>query len=395
MRTHEETVANASYAEEKESAMYGVKGQSAMLLFDDINVIDSCVIDYMHGVPLGIFKDLISIWLGMKTISNKSTEYKIKSVENRKVLNRRILNLKPFSTFNRKPRSIFDISHFKASELLYVMWYYARYALVGLISTRVIKNFEKLSAAIYILCKKNIQKTELHMACDMLIKFADEFELIYGRSAVTMNLHLLRHYRNMVLNCGPLWCYSLFGFENNIGKLKGYVLGKTHVLEQVLNKYVIEKRGDHSEEHKECDNDSVQLYQPIVIKIESKYANVLIDCEVISSESSSFEIWRRIRNNLIYTSTKAVETKSIDYFVKLKNLKMGKIEFFFKKNAVVHILLREYIENFENFHWIEVNETNIYSTHACNEIQEKLLYFKTGTIEYITREPNTFGKCCF
>lgn len=230
----------------------------------------------------------------------------------------------------------------------------------------------------------------------MLINFADEFELIYGRSAVTMNLHLLRHYRNMVLNCGPLWCFSLFGFETNIGKLKGYVLGKTHVLEQVLNKYVIEKKGDHSDEHNQCDDDSVQLYQPTVIKIESKYANVLVDCEVISCESSSFEIWRRIRmNKLIYTSTEAVETKSIDYFVQLKSQKMGKIQFFFKMNDAVHMLLSEYIENFKNFHWIEVNEINSYSVHACTEIQEKLLYFKAGTIEYVTREPNTFGKCCF
>lgn len=395
LRTHEETISNALDAEKNKSAVYGVKGQSAMLLFDDIDVINSCVTDYMHGIPLGIFKDLMCIWLGIKTVSNKSTEYKIKSVENRKVFNRRILKLKPFSTFNRKPRSVFEVANFKASELLFMMWYYVRYALVGLIPTRVIKHFEKLSAAIYILCKKSIQKNEIHMACYMLISFADEFELIYGQNAVTKNLHLLRHYHNMILNCGPLWCYSLFGFENNIGKLKGYVQGKTRVLEQVLNKYVIEK-GDRSEEHTQCiNNDSIQLYQPTVIKIESKYAQVLVDSGVVSCESSSFEIWRRIRmHNLIYTSTKAVETKSIDYFVKLKSQKMGKIVFYFKINAVCHILLSEYIETFQNFHWVEVNEAKLYSIHACTAIEEKLMYFTAGSIEYVTREPNTFGKCC-
>lgn len=211
-----------------------------------------------------------------------------------------------------------------------------------------------------------------------------------------MNLHLLRHYRNMVINCGPLWAYSLFGFENNIGKLKRYVLGTTHVLEQVANKYVIEKNNVYSEELEQHDNDRIQLYQPTVIEIETKYENVLVHFEVISCEANSIEIWRRIRmNNLIYTSIKAKETKSIDYFVKMKNQKMGKIEFFFEKNDAIHILLNEYNENFENYHWIEVNEANTYSIHACTEIQEKMLYFKAGSIEYITREPNTFGKFCF
>lgn len=393
LRTHTETVAYASRAEKSKEAVYGVKGQSAMLLFDSIDIINSISIDYMHGIALGIFKDLMYIWLGIK--KGFSSNCKIKSVENRKLFNTRILNLKPFSSFHRKPRSIFDVPYFKASELLYMMFYYVRYALVGLISTRVIKNFEKLSAAIFILCKKTIDKTEVQYACGMLIDFADEFELIYGQNAVTVNLHLLRHYGNMVINCGPLWSHSLFPFENNIGKLKGYVCGKSDVLEQVVNKYLIEKKSVCSEEHKKYDKKGIQLYQRTVIKIESKYKNVLLDFEAISSDENKLEIWRRIRiNNLIFTSMKAVQTKSIDYFVILKNGKMGKIEFFFEKNAVTYVLLNEYVESFQNHHWIEVNEAKAYSVHTCADIQEKMLYFKAGNIEYITREPNTFGKHC-
>lgn len=52
---------------------------------------------------------------------------------------------------------------------------------------RRVKHFEKLSAAIFILCKKNATFTEIHDACEMLRQFAKDFEMIYGPGAVTMN----------------------------------------------------------------------------------------------------------------------------------------------------------------------------------------------------------------
>lgn len=224
LRSHVETLKLSKRAEASGIPIKGIKGQSVMLIFDHVNVIESFSIDFMHNILLGIFKDMMMIWLGIKRIPEHSNGiYKIKSVENRKLFNKRILSLKPHLTFNRKPRSIFEIAYFKASELLYCLFYYVRYALNGLIPMRVIKNFEKLSAGIYMLCQKNEKLSEVREAYNMLIDFVNEFEEIYGPGAVTMNLHLIRHYFDMVMNCGPLWAYSLFGFENCIGRLKKYV----------------------------------------------------------------------------------------------------------------------------------------------------------------------------
>lgn len=242
VRTHMEMIKLAKRAEISGEPINGVKGQSAMLLFDNINLIDSFAIDYMHGIPLGIFKDMLMIWLGIKRIpEHLKCTFKIKSAENRIIFNKRIMSLKPNMTFARKPRSIFEVLHFKAAELLYCMFYYVRYALNGLLPVPVIKHFEKLSAGIYMLCKKNIKSSEIRVACDLLLNFADEFEEIYVPGAVTLNVHLLRHYFNMVMNCGPLWAYSLFGFENNIGRLKKYVVGTPDVLDQIAHKYSIDK----------------------------------------------------------------------------------------------------------------------------------------------------------
>lgn len=138
------------------------------------------------------------------------------------------------------------------------------------------------------------------------------------------------------------------------------------------------------------------MSQRKIIDIESQYKDILLSNCVIPSEQKSFQIWRRIHmKNQTFTSLKATETKSIDYFVRMKNGKMGKVVFFFEKNSVVHLLLNTYELNFKNHHWLEITDEKCFAAYPCTDIDEKLLYFKIGSIEYVTQEPNTFGKCCY
>lgn len=175
MRSHIETLV----ASQNPENTIGVTGQSALFMFDDIDIINSIPVDYMHNVLLGVVKDLIQIWMGFKRIpAPPYNDYKIKTVAIRQQLDQRILQLKPFSSFHRKPRSIFEVKKFKAVELQNCLFYYLRYALVGILPTRVVRNFELLSAAIYILCQTKIEISQVESASKMLIEFADEFESI-------------------------------------------------------------------------------------------------------------------------------------------------------------------------------------------------------------------------
>lgn len=395
-RTHNETVIISQRDEIAKGSenINGIKKTCAMLLFDDIDMIDSFPIDYMHNLLLGIMKDLIEIWIGKKRIpSPPYKDYKIKNNNARKLLANRILKLKPTVDFGRLPRSIFEIGYFKAAELMNFMWYYLRYTLVGLLPSRVINNFEKLSVGSYILCKKEIPLSEVRVASEMLIKFADEFEQIYGSGAVTMNVHLLRHYHDVIINCGPLWSYSLFGFENNIGRLKRYVCGTTDVLSQIAWKYVHSLNIDSDKKNENEAQNNLALYQKSKISVEPEYANVLMSCKVISNEQESLVIWRRIRlNGIIYTSSKSVLTRTADFFVRMTNKHVGKIVFFFGSHLKPKILLQVYEETYKNFHWTEVKKLDLYEIHKCEYIEEKLLYFHSGNIEYVTKKPNPYGR---
>lgn len=394
LRSHNETVTLAKRISTNDEDNFGIKGHSTMMLFDTIDIIDSFPVDYMHNVLLGVAKDLIEIWLGKRKIPQPPyKEYMLKPAS-RQILENRILALKPYSDFSRKPRSINEIGSYKATELLNCLFYYLRYSLVGILPTPIIKHFEKLSAGIYILCKRNIKYEEIQTASNLLIEFAKEFDEIYGKGAVTMNVHLLIHYNSVVKQCGPLWSYSMFGFENNIGQIKNFVCGQTDVLLQVAEKYVSLLSEDQNEVKKD-KKYVVKLKRKTKIAIEPEFSSILNSCEDISFEqgSSSLEIWRSIelKNNL-YTSINAIATKSIDYFVKVNNGDMGTIQFFFGQESSPKFLLHVYRNTFENFHWTEVEQSDAYKIYPVEQIEEKLLFFKVGSIQYVTREPNVYGR---
>lgn len=126
-----------------------------MLMFDYIDIIHSFPVNIMHGCGLGLTEDIVEIWLGRKKIpSPPYNHYKIKSVKERLILEKRINSFRPTSDFKRKPKPISEIANFKATELFHLLWYYLRYAIVGILPTRIVKHFEMLSVGSYMLCKK-------------------------------------------------------------------------------------------------------------------------------------------------------------------------------------------------------------------------------------------------
>lgn len=233
LRTHNETVCNGNRValhKDNSDSIYGVKGISSMLLFNSFDIINNFGIDIMHGIGLGIMKDVLQIWMGMRKIPDPKNNLKIKlkNENDRMCLNKRIIKLKPFMNFKRKPRTIFELPNYKATELINFLLFYYRFAVVGLLPTKVVKHLELLSGACFILLKSSINHSELQQATSMLNQFADLFESICGEGAITMNIHLLRHYGRMIHHSGPIWCNSLFGFESNIGEIKSLISGTTN-----------------------------------------------------------------------------------------------------------------------------------------------------------------------
>lgn len=207
IRSHEKIM--QIYKQLKSESIKGVKIMSCIIAAKEYDLINSVAIDYMHCVLLGIVKRLLNLWCDSK---NHKMPYYIEK-KHQIALSNRIVNIKPTHEISRRPRSIFARGDFKANEHRSLLFYYLWFVLDGLLPAKYVKHFRLLSAAIYALSMKKISHESIEIAQIQLNEFANDYETLYGKTNVVMNLHLLRHITRQVENLGPLWSQSAFCFE--------------------------------------------------------------------------------------------------------------------------------------------------------------------------------------
>lgn len=98
----------------------------------------------------------------------------------------------------------------------------------------------KLVDATHILCGVHITFEKIDEAERLLHSFCDDFEILYGEFNAVFNVHLLRHIADCVRNIGPLFTYSNYNFEDQIGHLISLHKGTTDVATQICEKYLLE-----------------------------------------------------------------------------------------------------------------------------------------------------------
>lgn len=290
----------------------GLKGISPMVGFKHFDLVNGFTTDWMHGSLLGVMKQLMDIWMGKRKLYYSDDEkkkyiFKPLSIKHCKLLNDRLMALKPYNRLNYKPRSIIDHrAFFSANEYRNMLFYYLKFALKNILPQELIQHFELFSAATYTLSKSRITREEIRNAGEMLNSFANNFEKYYGANAVTMNVHLLRHYSDTVLNSGPLWVNSLFAFESNMGKLKRLKKSCVDVVETIafnycladrkIDNFVTETKPQFEILHARARSLSIQFY------------NALIDAAIEPNEERNFVIGSEMKKNRIIYKCKGSNT---------------------------------------------------------------------------------------
>lgn len=375
----------------------GLKGISCMIAFKDFDLANGYPIDYMHGACLGITAVLLDIWTGKKKmVYEESEKYNFKALSRKQQLelNRRIISLKPTTQMSHKPRTILDRSTCTANEYRSLLLFYLRFSLSGLISKQLIKHFALLSDAIYMLSMPRIKKSDVLKAGDMLNKFADQFQVYYGKNSVTINLHLLRHYAVSVLNSGPLWCHSMFTFEAKIGELKRSFNCNVDVVEQIALNYCI-KADTERAESTEIELTPTIIRPSSTKEIKTEYENAVIAAgfDLKDIQFWGYEMqWKR-KN---FKTTSSLVTKSIDYFLEMKDGSIGKAELFLRfEKTYVLIRIYDVVKVYNHLKLVKPSQTEIHRIFSCDEIRRKLLYLtftysNVSFVDIVTAEPNPF-----
>lgn len=308
----------------------------------------------MHNILIGVTKKIIKLWISGKDKSLRINKRLLL------VLNKRLLSIRPISEINRKPRIINDFGQFKANEFRSLLLYYLPVCLSGILGAKYITHFRLLSRSVYCLLKTEISDEELIEVENDLEQFVNDFQTLYGKKNMTMNIHLLKHIPNNIRNFGPLWTHSAFPFESFNSVLLSFVTGKTDVLHQISTKYII---------YNLCKESIISKDEPIellgdfcVHREDNSDLKIFGTNQIVCLKNLELKIFKRMQNQKsIFTSKMYSRAKkTIDYFIGCNDkATFGIVEYYFYNHGTAFAMLNlfETVKSID--HILQVKPTKV------------------------------------
>ena len=181
------------------------------------------MIDPMHNLFLGTAKTVFKLWLEKKVLTKREL----------KVVEERIKQMDVGTGFGRLPHKISaNYGGYTASQWKNWTTIYSLYCLHGVIPDEHLNCWHTFVMACRLLTVPVLTKTDLIKADYLFVKFAKEFEQLFGKQCVTINIHLHCHLKECVDDYGPVYSFWCFAFERFNG-----ILGAT-----ITNNRAIELR---------------------------------------------------------------------------------------------------------------------------------------------------------
>ena len=198
---------------------------------ESLDMIFDFPLDYLHLVCLGVMKRLLKlIW--MKQHPDCLSKQQQRLVDDLI----RLCSLQLPKEFNRKGRSLDDISYWKATEFRTFLLYTGVFILKNVLPENQYKHFIYFHVAIRILCNPNATREQIIFAGDALKHFVTNFSVLYGDLHIVYNVYSLIHLAIDVLVHGPLDSFSCFGFESYLGKIKKLLRNSRLPLKQIVRR---------------------------------------------------------------------------------------------------------------------------------------------------------------
>lgn len=198
----------------------------------DVGMISQIPLDYMHLCCLGVMKKLLILWIE-GPIPHRLSQKQINLISN-KLLQFR--NRVP-SHFSRKPRSLSEVKHWKATEFRNFLLYLGPMCLKGVLSTEKYHHFLLLHTSIYVLASNFAKYQEwVDLSGSLIDEFVEKIPLLYCKEFLVFNVHSLTHLAGDVLLHGPLDDFSAFPFENFMQVIKRLLRSKNSPLSQMVRR---------------------------------------------------------------------------------------------------------------------------------------------------------------
>ena len=174
--------------------------------FDPINML---VIDPMHNLFLGTSKHMLNLWLQLDLVTKAHFQSLQKTVDSFVVP----------ADVGRIPRKIeTGLSGFTADQFKNLVTVFSIPALFGVLPTEHMECWRHFVLACRILCKSILSLDDLALADALLLQFCRRVERMYGETAITPNMHLPGHLRDVLKDYGPVQVFSYECYNGILGR---------------------------------------------------------------------------------------------------------------------------------------------------------------------------------
>ena len=203
------------------------------LVDEDLDCINLFVLDYMHLVCLGTMKRMI------KFLRSGPRDCKLSS-KDINLISKKLVSLRAYipSEFSRRPRSLLELDHWKATEFRQFLLYTGPVVLKKFLSEEMYVHFLSLSVAVSILLNqdKALRNKYVNFADKLLKFFANNSQFHYTETFCVYNIHNLTHLVDVISHDTSLNELSAFPFENFMQSLKKMVRSAHNPLAQVTKR---------------------------------------------------------------------------------------------------------------------------------------------------------------
>ena len=197
----------------------------------DIGMVTQFPQDYMHSVCLGVQKKMLKLWLSGPLFCRLRSS-SVENISNELIILGKWLPIE----FARKPRSLKEVSRWKATEYRQFLLYTGVVVLHNVLPIELYNNFMLLYVATFILASPTFCVSSCSYSKTLLINFVNHFGLLYGQEMIVYNVHSLIHLADDVQEHGNLDKISGFPFENYLQHLKKMVRKPQHPLAQIIRR---------------------------------------------------------------------------------------------------------------------------------------------------------------
>lgn len=195
----------------------------------NIGLVSEVVLDYMHLICLGVVRKLLYHWK-KGPLQHRISRGLLDQISSRLVKLKHSLP----SQFNRKPRSLNELEHWKATEFRTFLLYTGPVVLKGIIDKPNYDHFMLLSLATRIILSDNSQWYEY--ARSLFNSFVAKASELYSNEFIVYNVHSLVHIVDDAVKFGPLDRVSAFSFENSMQGIKKALRTNSRPLAQIIRR---------------------------------------------------------------------------------------------------------------------------------------------------------------